>query len=148
MERDERVEQLFRHTQGLMRAWRIYFNKVLGPENISPGQMILVFLLASEGPMNGRSIGEALRLSPSATAQLLAGVDKHGYVVKETSRDDKRVGYFRLTDSGMHKWKELDEKSKLFFTDIASALEDDEIDNMVLAEQKIVDQVQKYLRKH
>lgn len=141
MQREERVEKLFASTQAMIRAWKGYFFRVLGPEKISLMQMSLLFYLNTHGRANGRAIASALQLSPSAAAQLIESLDHAGYIEREISTEDRRVTYFSLSFHGKQKVADLEGKSRKFFLDATAALSDEEIATMITSQQKIIDQI-------
>lgn len=141
MEREARVEQLFLSTQAMVRAWKGYFVKVLAPEGISPVQMGLLFYLKTHGKVNGRNIARDLQLSPSAVTQLIDSLKDRGYIERQTSSDDRRVTFIGLTADGAAKLTIMENKNKQFFMEVTASLADQEIEAMIQAQQKIIEQV-------
>lgn len=141
MQRDERVENLFLSTQSLIRGWKGYFYKVLKPEGLSPTLMSVLFYIGANQPVNGRSIGTAFHLSPSAVSQLIDGLYNLGYITRETRAEDRRATYLGLTEEGTRKLKHLEEKSKEFFKSVTKSLNDEEIEVMIRLQGKIQDAI-------
>lgn len=141
MTREERVENLFLSTQSMIRGWRNYFQKALGPEKLSPTLMTMLFCISSNQPISGRNIAEMLQLSPSATSQLIDGLTSLGYITRETRSQDRRVTYFGLTKSGNQKAAHLENSRMEHFMRVTAALTDEELDMMVGLQQKIIDKV-------
>lgn len=141
MQREERVENLFLSTQSLIRGWKNYFHKVLKPEGLSPTLMSVLFHIGANQPVNGRSIGAAFHLSPSAVSQLIDGLYNLELIIKETSSEDRRATYYSLSNSGKEKLASLEKKSKEFFKSVTSSLTDEEVETMIRLQQKLIDEI-------
>ena len=137
MQREAQIDELFASTQSLIRGWKNYFYKVLGPEHISPAQLGILFHLHAHGPSHGRNLSTALHTSPSALSQLLESLDNLGYITRQQDPNDRRVAYFGLSPMGTEKVADLNEKRKSFFRQVTESLTDDEIHTMVAIQQKM-----------
>jgi DNA-binding MarR family transcriptional regulator len=141
MQRDNKVDNLFLSTQSMIRAWKNYFIKVLEPENISLTQMGLLFHLGAHQPATGRELSMALHLSPSAVAQLIDGLDQLGYITREAAPADKRIKYFGLSHAGQEKYAALESKRKQLFAHVTASLSDEELETMVVLQNKMTEQI-------
>lgn len=141
MQREERVENLFASTQNMIRAWKSYFAKVLEPDNISLMQMGLLFHLGRHQPATGRELSTALHISPSATAQLLDGLDQLGYITRESAPEDKRIKYFGLSPAGAEKYAALENKRKKLYAHVTATLSDQELEDMTALQEKMTRQI-------
>jgi len=65
---------------------------------------VLLVLSHSDGGMMRRvDLAETLLLTASGITRLLEGLERSGYVCKETCASDARVSYAKLTDEGRQK---------------------------------------------
>jgi len=68
---------------------------------------VLLHLAHSEdGRLRRVDLAERILLTASGITRLLAGLERCGYVMKETCESDARVSYAKLTDSGREKLRE------------------------------------------
>ena len=67
---------------------------------------VLLHLSHADGGMMRRvDIAERVLLTASGITRLLEGLERSGFVCKETCASDARVSYAKLTDEGMQKLK-------------------------------------------
>ncbi len=65
---------------------------------------VLLHLGRAEGHMMRRvDLAESVLLTASGITRLLDGLERAGYVCKETCKSDARVSYAKLTDAGFEK---------------------------------------------
>jgi DNA-binding MarR family transcriptional regulator len=68
---------------------------------------VLLHLSHAEGAMMRRvDLAERILLTASGITRLLEGLERAGFVRKETCASDARVSYAKLTDSGAQKLRE------------------------------------------
>jgi DNA-binding MarR family transcriptional regulator len=68
-------------------------------EQLSAAQLRVVRLLQN-GPLSSGDLGALLGLSPSSVTQMIARLEQHGFVEKQTSERDRRMRTIRLSQSG------------------------------------------------
>jgi DNA-binding MarR family transcriptional regulator len=65
---------------------------------------VLLHLAGAEGAMMRRvDLAESVLLTASGITRLLDGLERAGFVCKETCQSDARVSYAKLTDDGLAK---------------------------------------------
>jgi DNA-binding MarR family transcriptional regulator len=141
MSRERDVEELFLYTQNVVRGWKTHFYKVLGSENLSSTLMMMLFQINGTARANGRSIGAALNLSPSAVSQMIDSLDKLGYITRESGTEDRRVTYFGLTAGGKEKVAYLEKKRIKYFMSVTATLTDEEVVVMIKLLQKMQERI-------
>jgi predicted ArsR family transcriptional regulator len=74
---------------------------VPGPEGLKalshPGRLRMLGLLRSEGPATATTLATRLGLNSGATSYHLRQLEKHGFVVEDTSRGNARDRWWRAT---------------------------------------------------
>jgi len=71
---------------------------------------VLLRLARAEGHMMRRvDLAESVLLTASGITRLLDGLERAGYVCKETCKSDARVSYAKLTDDGFAKLRDAGE---------------------------------------
>ncbi len=66
----------------------------------SPRQRAVLQLLQEHGPMDQRSIQEALLIQPGSASELLSKLESKGFLQRQRSQTDKRKMIISLTESG------------------------------------------------
>ena len=69
-------------------------------------EVLLVLSHAEGGMMRRVDLAETILLTASGITRLLEGLERAGFVCKETCASDARVSYAKLTDSGKQKLSE------------------------------------------
>ena len=69
-------------------------------------EVLLVLSHAEGGKMRRVDLAETILLTASGITRLLEGLERAGYVCKETCPSDARVSYAKLTDDGSQKLSE------------------------------------------
>jgi DNA-binding MarR family transcriptional regulator len=68
---------------------------------------VLLHLSRADGGMMRRvDLAESVLLTASGITRLLDGLERSGYVTKESCPSDARVSYAKLTDAGLEKLRE------------------------------------------
>ena len=80
--------------------------KGIGPHR---GQGRILALLKMKPEISQRELTYLLNMSKQALAQLLAKLEKSGYITKEASEEDKRVLNVKLTEAGAKAALDVDE---------------------------------------
>ncbi len=68
--------------------------------NLSRGQGRVLAILKRKDNISTKNLAVILGISVSALNSLLSKLEKNGFIVKETSSDDKRVLLVKLTEKG------------------------------------------------
>lgn len=94
----EQLQQL----QMLMH--RASFQSFMGDRMQNPyrGQGRVLAILKMKPEISQKELGFLLNMSKQALAELLAKLEKSGYITREPSEEDKRVMTIKLTESGMN----------------------------------------------
>ena len=69
-------------------------------------EVLLVLSHSEGGKMRRVDLAETILLTASGITRLLEGLERAGYVCKETCPSDARVSYAKLTDDGRQKLSE------------------------------------------
>ena len=66
-------------------------------------EVLLVLSHSDDGMMRRVDLAETILLTASGITRLLEGLERSGYVCKQTCASDARVSYAKLTDEGRQK---------------------------------------------
>ena len=76
-------------------------------QELTFGQMRLLFLLSKHGPTPVSRVAEWLNVGMPAASGVLDRVEKHGLVTRQHRMDDRRVVECALTDAGRQLMEEI-----------------------------------------
>jgi DNA-binding MarR family transcriptional regulator len=76
-------------------------------QELTFGQMRLLFLLSKNGPSPVSHVAEWLHVGLPAASGIVDRVEKHGLVMRQHRRDDRRVVECALTDAGRQLIEEI-----------------------------------------
>lgn len=118
-------EKLFR-LQWLIQKQRVKQHAAMGPmgDNTRGQGRILAFLRMKDG-MSTKDMSYMLGMRVSSLNELLAKLEKNGYITRQPSEQDKRVILIYLTEKG--KQEEPDKEENI---DILSCLTEEEIQTL------------------
>jgi DNA-binding MarR family transcriptional regulator len=112
--------------QALMH--RTSFHRFMGGGARSPhrGQGRVLAMLKIKPEISQKELTYLLGMSKQSLAELLAKLEKNGYITREPSEEDRRVVTIKLTDEGMKAADDIDD-SGLEMDDILGCLNDEEL---------------------
>ena len=92
------MEHLGKHISLLYRQSQIYFNAELKKYKLGSGQYIfLLSLLENEG-INQEQLADIVKIDKTTTARAVAKLEREGYLIRETSQEDKRAYILHSTE--------------------------------------------------
>jgi DNA-binding MarR family transcriptional regulator len=97
-----------------------------GVHNPHRGQGRVLAILRMKPEISQRELAYLLDMSKQSLAELLAKLEKSGYVTRRSSEEDKRVMTIKLTDEGAKAAEDMDD-SVSDATKILDCLNDDEL---------------------
>lgn len=119
---DEKIVELFFNVARSSRTVSESLSKTLP----LLGQYRCMFLLETAGPINQRSLAEALQIRPASLSELLSKLDKKGYIKRTANERDKRSLLVSLTKSGAEKVREYRMQRAKFHSNLLSPLTEEE----------------------
>ena len=122
--------------------------RMVGKEQIHPGQMGIVITLAQQGGCNQRALAKALRCSAATIAVSVKRLEKSGYVKKAADPDDLRSTRILLTERG----EELAERSLRCAEQVATmqlqGFAPEELAQLLSFQHRIRKNMEDYLKKN
>jgi DNA-binding MarR family transcriptional regulator len=91
------------------------------------GQGRVLAILKMKPEISQKELTYLLNMSKQSLAELLAKLERSGYIVREPSQEDKRVMNIKLTDSGRKAAEEMDDDSEPELYGLFDCLNDDEL---------------------
>ncbi len=102
-------EELTAAATELLGIFRVGAHQVppVPANDLTMGQIRLLFLLRREGPQPMGRLAELFDLSPTASSGFVARIERHGLVVRHHRSDDRRIVECELTEAGTRLLQEL-----------------------------------------
>ncbi len=99
-------------------------------QDLTFGQMRLLFLLHKHGPTPISRIAEWLRVGLPAASGIVDRVERHGLLVRQHRHDDRRVVDCALTDEGQRFVDEVIGGRREILRQMLGVLDDDELTHL------------------
>jgi DNA-binding MarR family transcriptional regulator len=99
-------------------------------QELTFGQMRLLFLLSKHGPSPVSRVAEWLNVGMPAASGVLDRVEKHGLVTREHRLDDRRVVECALTDAGHQLIEEIAGMRRVVLRQTLRVLTDEELGDL------------------
>ena len=96
-------------------------------QDLTFGQMRLLFLLSKHGPSPVGRIAEWLGVGLPAASGILDRVERHGLVTREHRHDDRRVVECALTDVGRQLIEQINGMRRETFRQTLGVLDEDDL---------------------
>jgi DNA-binding MarR family transcriptional regulator len=109
-----------------------------GLPRITPSQWSVLMLLEEKGEGTVKGIAQALGVTSSAATQLVEGLVKSGFVVRETSVSDRRVVALRVTKKTKSQVEKMKQTMLHKYLEVFAVLSDQEFDRYLHRNKKIV----------
>jgi DNA-binding MarR family transcriptional regulator len=141
--RKQKTEELMESFQLLRRSMALRPIRPGQAPRITPSQWGALMLIGQREETTVKDLAKSLRISSSATTQLIDGLVESGYVMRQVDDKDRRsvtLTLSRKTKSKMDKLKKERVGQLLTFF---KALSDKEFDQYIALNKKILDNVPK-----
>jgi DNA-binding MarR family transcriptional regulator len=99
-------------------------------QEVTLGQMRLLFLLSKNGPAPISRVAEWLGVGLPTASGAVERVERHGLVSRQHRLDDRRVVECQLTDAGRHLMDEISGMRLEAMKAILGVLDEEELDQM------------------
>jgi DNA-binding MarR family transcriptional regulator len=96
-------------------------------QDLTFGQMRLLFLLSKHGPSPVSRVAEWLDVGLPATSGIVDRVERHGLVARQHRQDDRRVVECALTDKGRQLIEEIGGMRREMIRETVEVLSDEEL---------------------
>lgn len=132
------VESLFDDLNGL---WDQHGPEIPGwvAQELSFGQMRLLYLLSRHGPSPMSRIAEWLGVGLPAASGVVDRIERHGLVERRHRTDDRRVVECQLTEAGKTLIVEIEGMKTVVFRGMLGVLNEDELGQLSLLMTLIVE---------
>jgi DNA-binding MarR family transcriptional regulator len=90
-------------------SFHSYMGGVIHNPHRGQGRVLAILKLKPE--ISQKELGYLLNMSKQALAELLAKLEKSGYITREPAEDDKRVMMIKLTEAGRNAAEDVDDSA-------------------------------------
>jgi len=136
--------ELLHHLEGLLRRYHVHSYRSRGPlGTIHRGQGRILALLKLKPEISQKELGSILDIRLQSLGELLAKLERSGFIVRYPSEEDRRVLMIQLTEAGKQVASETDNIQEDF--DLFDCLEADEQDILRIYLLRIIEKLENHL---
>jgi DNA-binding MarR family transcriptional regulator len=107
--------------------------------DISYNDMHIIEAVGIEEPRNMKTVAKRMSVTTGTLTKAMDALCEKGYVVRERSKEDKRVIHLRLTDRGRSAYYHHEQFHRQMIQNLASEMTDSETEVLIYALAKMVD---------
>lgn len=138
--REALIQTLLASTEAVQRQWKaVLFAELKG--NISLAQLAILRLIAEKEPVSSNSLSTFLQITPGAITQLVDGLAKDNYVVRQSDPNDRRVTNITVSARGKKLLKKLEERRNRIFMNVFETLSDEELVALTAYQEKLLERL-------
>ncbi|MDD2330011.1 MAG: MarR family transcriptional regulator [Bacteroidales bacterium] len=115
--------------------------------DLTPEQYLLIDLLWDEGPLTQQEIANQMQKDKNSITKLIDGLEKKGYVVRETNPKDRRKNRVIVTKTGEAKKQEITRIAINAADNILGGIPTEELNTVVEVLNKLNKNMKKLLEK-
>ncbi len=115
--------------------------------NLTPEQYLLIDLLWDEGPLTQQQIANQMQKDKNSITRLIDGLEKKGYVIRETDTEDRRKNLVMVTEMGQAKKQEITRIAIDAADNILGGIPTEELNTVVEVLNKLNKNMKKLLQK-
>ena len=110
--------------------------------DITCNDMHIIEAVGIEEPRNMKTVANLMSVTTGTLTKAMEALCDKGYVIRERSREDKRVVKLRLTDRGRSAYYHHEQFHRQMIKNIASEMNEQETEVLIYALAKLVDYFQ------
>ncbi|WP_239775962.1 MarR family transcriptional regulator [Mammaliicoccus sp. K-M42] len=128
------------HTLELLKdkTITIFMNRF---KNVNISQIILLSKLKEDGPQKSSTIAKKIGYTPGAITGMTNKLIKEEYILRVPQEYDRRVTLISITDKGIKLLEEAQKQEEILRNDIYSTLNDEETEQLLKIQKKLLEQV-------
>ena len=114
-----------------------------GYAGTTPASDAVLAIIATEGPINVKTLARYLLVSPGAATQHVAALEKDGAISRVMSDKDRREIIVELTSHGKELYAQIRAKRLLLYEEVFGGLDEAELHQLVILLTKVSNTTQK-----
>lgn len=92
--------RILRALRRITRSIALHSRQLAAGSNITSPQLVCLRTVIEKGPLTATMISREMHVSPSTVVGVLDRLEDKGFVVRERSREDRRIVYVSATEAG------------------------------------------------
>ncbi len=136
--RRQKVQELLADFQSLRRGMTFRMSGSAALPRVTPSQWGVLMLIEQNGWSTVKDVAKTLGITSSAATQLVEGLAKSGYLMRETSKEDRRIVTLTLSKKSKKQIIAMKKHVLERFLKIFKALNDREFEQYLALNKKIV----------
>jgi len=146
MERTASITELMSLISSIKRSLQGLTYTCQSGNNLTSGQLGLLFALKHHGPLTGQELAQRLSLTPGAISQLVETLFEIGFITRTPREDDRRILDLSLSPSGAVQVAAIEKERHAIIEKTTANLTDTELHLLVSAHQKILHALQNEMK--
>jgi DNA-binding MarR family transcriptional regulator len=138
-DRKQKIEELLTGLRSLRRPMAFKMSGSLKMPRITPSQWGVLMLIEQQKESTVKDVAKSLAITSSAATQLVDGLVKSGYLVRETHPEDRRTVTLTLSKKSRNQVEKMKKQALEKFLKIFQVLSDKEFDQYFALNKKIVE---------
>jgi DNA-binding MarR family transcriptional regulator len=139
--RKQKIEELIENLHSLKRAMVFGASGDMNIPRITPSQWGVLMFIEQRDGTTVKDIANALEITSSAATQLVDGLVVSRYVARKTSENDRRTVILTLSKNTKTQVDKMKKKALEKFLNFFEVLNDQEFDQYVMLNKKIVEKI-------
>lgn len=136
--RDELIQALFENTNAVKRGVQGRLQQLSRDFSFSGAQLELLFTIWHSQPISAKQLAATLHMTPGAVSQLVEGVTQAELIERQTSEEDRRIQYLRVSAKGEELIHSFEKGRRQMMEDIVEDLSDEELEIWLRVQQKMI----------
>ena len=137
--RKQKIEDLMENFRSLRRTMIFNASGTMKMPRITPSQWGVLLFVEQHTKGTVKDVAEALGITSSAATQLIDGLVRSKYILRETSLNDRRAVVLTLSKNTRAQVDKMKKEGLKKFLKLFEVLNDKELDQYVLLNKKIIE---------
>ncbi|MEK4508134.1 MULTISPECIES: MarR family winged helix-turn-helix transcriptional regulator [Paenibacillus] len=120
------------------------FEQLLNKKGITRVQWIALYYLGLQSEINQKELADKMHIKESSAARLIDRMEREQLVIRERSKQDRRIIKLILTDKGMQYRQELLPEGQKFNDLVSKDITEEEMQTLLRVLSKMVTNVEAY----
>lgn len=138
-DRKQKVKELMDSFQALKRSMAFRPVELAKMPRVTPSQWGVLMMIEGQGGSTVKDVAEGLGITSSAATQLVDGLVANGYVIREEHTEDRRRVTLTLSKKTKNQVEKMKKQFSQQFLTLFEVLNDEEFDQFILLNKKIVE---------
>ncbi len=138
LNRKQKIEELMEGLQSFRRTMIFHGIPSAKMPRVTPSQWIVLHFVAQRGENSIKDVAHALNITSSAATQLVDGLVRSGYMIREIDSKDRRLVMLTLSKKTKNQVERMKKEALQKFLNIFKVLNNKEFDQYYALNKKIV----------